>query len=168
MTTANKATLKALFQTGDVPVGQNYSDWIDSDVNLVETATQVMAGALSSPELMGALVSAGNINSTGTLTYNLLQYGTVSAAGSTQATGAALSYVLNFGAGVTDGQTTGFLLPANLKGRVQYIVNGGASANLWPCVGGQINALSSNAAFAMAANTPYMIIHTAASGYVVK
>lgn len=94
--------------------------------------------------------------------------GIISALGSTQAAAAPVIYQINNGAGVSDGQTTGFLLLANQTGRVQYLINGVASANLWPCVGGQINTLSSNAAFPMAASTPYIIIHTRASGYAVK
>lgn len=186
MTTYNKTTLKTFFETGDVPSGQNFADFIDSDVNLVETGTQSMAGALSTPELMTARVSATNGNFTGTMaiagiTSATTQYidnalvsaarfstGIVSALGTAQASGALLSYTINFGMGVVDGITTGFLLPANQKGRLQFLVNGGASANLWPCVGGQINALSSNAAFGMAANTLYTVVHTLASGYAVK
>lgn len=198
MTNYNKTSLKAFFETGDVPSGQNFSDFIDSYVNIVETAVQTMAGALSTTELQAARVSAGTGNFTGitsaatlytdthftgvlTVTgdvsansgtifasANRWSNGIVSAAGTAQATGAALVYTVNFGAGVADGATTGFLLSSNQAGRVQYITNGGASANLWPCVGGQINALSSNAAFGMAANTLYTIVHTKASGYAVK
>lgn len=209
MTTYNKATLKTFFETGDVPTGQNFSDFIDSYVNIVDTGLQAMAGPLSTTELSTARVSAGVGNftggisvagtlSAGTLALDnisvsslsvgfinatgniLVQTGTifasanrwsngiVSAAGTAQATGAPLIYTVNFGAGVTDGQTTGFLLPANEAGRVQYITNGGASANLWPPLGGQINTLASNAAFGMAASTLYTIVHTLASGYAVK
>lgn len=199
MTNYNKNSLKAFFETGDVPTGQNFSDFIDSYVNLVETGVQAMAGALSTTELQTARVSAevgnftgavtiagtlavsslsvGFINATGNI---LAQQGTifasanrwgagiVSAAGTAQATGSPLIYTVNFGAGVVDGQTTGFLLPANEQGRVQYLTNGGASANLWPPTGGAINVLASNAAFGMAANTLYTIVHTLASGYAVK
>lgn len=194
MTTFNKTSLKALFETGDVPTGSNFSDMIDSQVNIVETALQTMAGPLQATEFNAATVSAGIGNFTGTLTVagkmsaaglnltgdvsanasvifasaNRWGVGIVSAAGSTQATGAALLYTINIGMGVADGQTTGFLLPANSQGRVQYIINGAVSGNLWPCVGGQINALASNAAYGMAANTLYTIVHTLASGYAVK
>lgn len=213
MTTANKTTLIALFETGDVPNGTQYATMINSSVNLAETAEQQMVGALSTTELIAARVSAGNINITGTFsavncsmnsiaasaaifTQTSANYinvsslavtgdvsanssmihasaakwsvGIVSAAGTAQAAGAPLIYTINTGMGVADGATTGFLIPANQRGRVQYIINGGASANLWPPVGGQINALASNAAFAMAANIPYFIIHTLASGYAVK
>lgn len=94
--------------------------------------------------------------------------GIISALGTTQATAAPLTFEINRGAGVADGVTTGFLLLANQTGRVQYLFNSTASANLYPCTGGQINALSSNAAFGLTANTLYTIVHTLASGYAVK
>lgn len=177
MTNYNKTTLKTFFETGDVPSGQNFADLIDSNVNLVETGLQTMAGALSSTEFIASRVSAGSVNVTGNVSANTgtvfassnrWSVGIVSATGTAQATAAVLIYTVNNGAGVIDGQTTGFLLPSNQPGRIQYIVNGIASANLWPPVGGQINTLSSNAAFGMAASTPYTIIHTATSGYAVK
>lgn len=177
MTTYNKSTLKTFFQTGDVPSGQNFSDFIDSYVNIVETGLQSMAGPLSATELNSVLVSAGNGNFTGNLSAttgtvygsaNRWSSGIVSAAGTAQATAATLLYTVNIGSGVVDGTSTGFALPPNNAGRVQYITNGGASANLWPPVGGQINALSSNAAFGMAASTLYTVVHTLASGYAVK
>lgn len=209
MTNYSKASLKTFFETGDVPTGQNYADFIDSCVNVAETAIQSMAGTLSTTELVTPRVSAaagnftstvaiagitsvadiyvntirssamvtGLLNVTGDVSANngnvfastiRLSNGIISAAGTTQATGAALIYTVNIGAGINDGQTTGFLLPANKQGLIQYLYNGTVSANLWPCTGGQINALSSNAAFAMAASTLYTIIHTRASGYAVK
>lgn len=215
MTLYNKTSLKLFFETGDVPNGTNFADFIDSCVNMAETGVQQMLGAINPTEVITARISAGTgiftgnvtidgtlsannfsintinttsisagtVNSTGNITASAasiyasafrasdgvyLATGIISAAGSTQATGALLSLGINIGAGVVDGQTTGFLLPANRTGLIQYLINGGASANLWPCVGGQINALASNAAFAMAANTQYQILHVRASGYTVK
>ena len=92
----------------------------------------------------------------------------VSAAGVAQATAALLTSVINRGKGVADGATTGFLLPANKTGLTQVIINDAVSANLWPPTGGIINALAANGAFAMAANTPYIIYHITASAYAVK
>lgn len=208
MTTYNKTQLKTFFETGDVPTGTDYANLIDSCVNIVETASQTLAGPLNPTELVTARVSAGNVNVTGTMTiagqtsaeganfggavsvsgqvttngitctdvtanvvwasgarFSVL---TVNASGTTQATGAPLTATINIGAGMGDGNQTGFLLGANMVGRVQYLINGTVSGNLWPCVGGQINALSSNAAFGLTANTLYTIIHTRASGYAVK
>lgn len=201
MTTYNKATLKTFFETGDVPVGQDFANFIDSYVNIVETVPQSLAGPLSATELNSALVSAANGNFTTSLklppivsagivyadnvissahTTGLLfsdnittsamrfGFGVVSAAGTAQATATQLLYTINIGTGVVDGQTTGFRLQGNQQGRIQYFVNGAVSANLWPVTGGQINALASNAAYPLAANTPYTIIHTQSSGAAVK
>lgn len=219
MTTYNKTQLKTFFETGDVPTGTDYANLIDSCVNIVETASQTLAGPLNPTELVTARVSAGNANVTGTMTiagqtsaenvnvggglsvsgastlagasfsgtvsagalncadvsanvvwvsgarFSVL---TVNASGTTQATAAPLTATINIGAGMGDGSQTGFILGANQPGRLQYIINGTVSGNLWPCVGGQINALSSNAAFGLTANTLYTIIHTKASGYAVK
>lgn len=93
----------------------------------------------------------------------------VSAFGTTQATATTLTATTNRVQGVADGSTTGVLLQANRAGYVQYVINEtAASANLWPCVGGTINALAGNAAFGLAANTPYTVIHKTASAYAVK
>lgn len=67
MTNQSKSVLQALFQTGDTPNGSNYSDLIDSSVNLAETSAQTMIGAIISTEFIGPRVSATNVNVTGTL-----------------------------------------------------------------------------------------------------
>jgi len=212
MTTYNKQTLATFFETGDVPTGQDYQNLIDSQVNIVETSVQAMAGALSATEIIAPRVSATNINVTGTLTaltYSVVNgsfsgivsaaslnvtgdvsavtgtiyssanrvtggvYRTVtvvSAAGSTQATASPIgTNGIVRCKGIVDGQTTGFLLLANQTGNQQTIwVEENTSCNLYPCVGGQINALSSNAAFPMTGNTQYIVTHIKASGYSVK
>lgn len=65
MTTYNKTTLKTFFETGDVPQGSDFANFIDSYVNLVETAEQDMAGPLYTTKLITPRVSAGSINVTG-------------------------------------------------------------------------------------------------------
>ncbi len=67
MTNLNKASLQALFETGDIPTGPNYSDFIDSCVNLAETSAQSMSGPLNPTELITPRVSANNGVFTGTL-----------------------------------------------------------------------------------------------------
>jgi hypothetical protein len=94
--------------------------------------------------------------------------GIVSAAGSAQATAAVLTNVVNRGKGVVDGQTTGFMPLANRAGLVQYLFNEGASANLWPPVGGTINGLAANAAYSLAASSGFTIVHLTASAMMVK
>src|SRR5665213_237409 len=192
MTQQSKATLEALFQTGDVPSGQNYTDMIDSAINAVETGIQSIAGPISPTEVITPRVSASNANFTVMVSANALNVaadvsaatGTVyasamrspfhyhglplivSAAGTAQTTGTALTAEICRLQGATDGQTTGFRLLANQQGWVQYLANEcTVSANLWPPTGGHINGLASNAVFPMAANTPYIVIHSQASAY---
>lgn len=238
MTTYNKTTLKTFFQNGDVPTGTDYSNFIDSYVNIVETSEQDMAGALGTTELITPRVSATNVNVTGILSANTLSFtgtvsanqvniaanllmgaskvvvsgdsgnasfggvvsaaslnvtgdvsaatgtiyasamrstngfigsvGIVSAAGTAQATAASLTFVVNRGKGITDGQTTGFTPLTGRPGLVQYLFNEGPSANLWPPTGGTINGLAANAAFAIGASAMITIIHLTASAYGAK
>lgn len=217
MTQYNKSSLAAFFETGDVPSGTNYSDFIDSCINAVETTAQSMAGALVMPELVATRVSATNVNITGTFSANSVTFngtvsaanvhatnirgttvsanalnittnvsadgvyasaarvgglflgsGTVSAAGSTQAAATALTFSVNIGRGVADGETTGYGLLANRTGQVQYLFNNGASANLWPPTGGTINGLAANTAYSLGASAMVTIVHIGASAYAVK
>jgi hypothetical protein len=62
MTTYNKASLKTFFEQGDVPQGADYANFIDSCINIVETAAQTMAGALVTTKLITPLVSATTLN----------------------------------------------------------------------------------------------------------
>lgn len=81
MTTYNRTTLKAFFETGDVPTGQNYADLIDSCLNIVDTAQQSIAGPLNPTELVTPRVSASDVNVTGTLTVNILSIDAISVSG---------------------------------------------------------------------------------------
>lgn len=79
MTTYNKASLKTYFETNDVPAGSDYANLIDSQVNLVETAVQSMAGPLSTTELITPQVSATSINVTGKMSAQSICVETLSA-----------------------------------------------------------------------------------------
>lgn len=46
MARQNKSYLISRFETGDKPVGQDFSDWIQSGFNLEETGSQVASGSL--------------------------------------------------------------------------------------------------------------------------
>lgn len=94
--------------------------------------------------------------------------GIVSAAGTTQGAAAVLTNVINRGKGIVDGTTTGFTPLANRAGLVQYLLNEGPSANLWPPTGGFINGLAVNTPFALAASAAFTIFHITASSYGVK
>lgn len=127
-------------------------------------------------------INAGNIQVTGIVSADAVHCSAVrsdngvrftnnivSAAGTTQGTAALLTAPVCRVQGVTDGAATGVLLAANRGGVPSYVINQTAlSANLWPPVGGTINALGANAAFGMLANTLYTVIPIAASAYYVK
>ena len=57
-------TLKSFFQTGDVPTEGQYVDLIDSQLNVVETTAQTVAGAVT---FTSAITCSGNISSSGTI-----------------------------------------------------------------------------------------------------
>lgn len=194
MTTYSKSTLATFFQTGDVPTGTDYANLIDSCLNIVDTSAQSIASPFNPTELITPRVSATNINAVTSLTAATISvtndvsagatvyasamrasfnyHGApviISAAGTAQATGALLTAEICRLQGATDGSTTGFSLPANRTGWVQYLANEcTVSANLWPPTGGRINNLANNAVFAMAAGTPYIVMHSTASAYSVK
>lgn len=96
----------------------------------------------------------------------------ISAAGTTQATAALISSTVGIYRlqGVTDGQTTGFLLPppSTNIGIEQLVINEGISANLWPSVGCTINAAAANAVFPLLTKTPYYVTYSTVSAYWVK
>lgn len=234
--TANKASLQALFQTGDIPTGTDYSNFIDSCVNVAETSAQTVQSPLIITEVITPRVSATNVNVTGILSANVANIetlrlsavsaasvnavvarfgaggtftvsggitastdisannvtvhgnllattqgfrgepGVVSAAGTAQGTAASLIWAVNRCRGVTDGSATGFKIlvsgganTSNHLGLVQYVINEtAASANLWPPTDGVINALATNAAFPIAANTMYTVIQRTTSAFSVK
>jgi hypothetical protein len=152
-----------------------------------------MAGSLFTPELDATTVSASTVNAIGTITGASISItsdvsangtiyasamrstngfigstGIVSAAGTAQATAASLTFIVNRGKGITDGQTTGFTPLTGRPGLVQYLFNEGVSANLWPPTGGTINGQAVNTAFALAASAMVTIVHLTASAYGVK
>lgn len=130
------------------------------------------AGALSANSLtVTADISANTVYASAVRTGPVYRnVAVVSATGTTQATAAPLTLVgVALLKGIVDGTTTGFTLLANQTGLQQTIwVDENTSCNLFPCIGGQINALASNAAFGMAGKTQYIVTHIRASGYSVK
>lgn len=159
--------------TGLITVGNLSVAGVVSASSIISTLSVTGFGLISTG---GARVAtdvsadAGTVYASAIRTQNGVyeSVGIVSAAGTAQGTAAPLIYTINRGKGVSDGATTGFVIPANRTGLTQVIVNDAASANLWPPTGGQINALSANTPFAMAANIPYEIYHITSSAYAVK
>ena len=64
MANQNKTTLKTYFQQGDIPTEGQYVDLIDSQLNVVETTAQTVAGAVT---FTSAITCSGNISSSGTI-----------------------------------------------------------------------------------------------------
>jgi hypothetical protein len=145
--------------------------------SLINTTNLQVTGTVSA-----ALINTTNLQSTGTVSAVNVYSGfffvgnailnnnsIVSAAGTTQTTGAICPATMCRLRGAADGSATGYRLDTNKTGWTQQLINENAvSANLWPPVGGQINALAVNAAFPLAANTSYTVNHTQASAYWVK
>lgn len=133
-------------------------------------ATAAFSGIVSADAgLRVTIVSSDTIN-TGTIRMGAPTI--LSAAGTTQATGAVITATVGVYRlqGVTDGQTTGFLLPqptANIGIR-QLIINEGISANLWPNAGCAINGAAADAVFPLVTKTAYFVNYVTTSAYWVK
>lgn len=149
-----------------------------SDLTSGITADNVINGATVDNTPIGATTpSTGNFTVVSAQTVNTGIFRTstptiISAAGTAQAAGALISSTVGIYRlqGVTDGQTTGFLLPppaANI-GIEQVLINEGISANLWPSVGCTINGAAANAVFPLLTKTPYYLSYVTVSAYWVK
>lgn len=65
MTALDRASLKAIFETGDEPTGSEYGDLIDSFLSLNETTAQTIQGLVTFAGGVGfAAVSASSVNGT--------------------------------------------------------------------------------------------------------
>lgn len=156
-----------------------------STINATNNFTAVSATFTGDVTVSGTMFPAGGLNTTATLFTGGLQCNgdvsaanvhtsafsltsrVVSAAGSAQATATTINHSIIRCAGVSANQKTGFLL-AGVSGKIQYVYNDVASANLWPPTDGRINALATNAAFPMAASTLYTVVHLTTSAFAVK
>jgi len=108
-----------------------------TDTLVGRTTTDTLTNkTLTTPALNGATVNNNNA---------------VSAAGTTQGTGTALT--VDYNVVTTVAASSGVVLPAATAGRRIIIVNKGANAlSIYPASGGTIDALAANAAILIAAN----------------
>ena len=71
MATKDRSTLKGFFETGDVPNQQNYTDLIDSQLNLIDTSInpQIISTGISASFISSEthITASGNISSSGLL-----------------------------------------------------------------------------------------------------
>lgn len=93
----------------------------------------------------------------------------VSASGTTQGTAATVSAPTTLVTGVVNGAATGVILEGGKAGTIEYIINNTAvSGNIWPPTNGVINALATNAAYAMTGNSFNIVVHKTASTFAIK
>lgn len=161
-------------------ISANDQVFVNSNVNVSGSMTMTggLFAAAGNTSIGNSVITNGNLSVAGITSAALIysQPGMISAPVNIAASGTTLGTAnlltnarLTILTAVTDGTATGVGLLSNLAGLQQYIYNDtAASANLWPCAGGQINNLASGAAFGMTAKTQYTILHTKASGYAVK
>lgn len=119
MTIYDKTSLKTFFQTGDVPDGNDYANFIDSQVNIAETSAQSMAGPLITTEIITPRVSATNIIATGSLTVTgaTISAGRVNVTGDIQAaTGRVTASALT----VSDSATIGSIITSDVSANTVY------------------------------------------------
>lgn len=83
MTAQNRATLKALFEDGDIPTGSNYTDLIDSFVSIADTTAQTLSSKLTVETLeVQDTVTAATVHIESSMVANVEATASVSAAAS--------------------------------------------------------------------------------------
>lgn len=92
MTTYNKTSLKSFFETGDIPTGTDYSNLVDSCINVAETSAQSLLSSLTVNELITSRISATNANITSILSAGISYHdgiftGSIAASGPVSFTG---------------------------------------------------------------------------------
>lgn len=131
------------------PVGVAFSD-----PELV-AGTTITGATISGGSISGATsVSAGDITTTGGL---YLKSATVAAAGTNQATAAAVSDGFTL-VSAADG-TKGILLPAAVAGRTVILKNNAnAVLKVWPASGDAVNAIAADSNYVLAAYTSSLLV----------
>jgi hypothetical protein len=125
-----------------------------SDPELV-AGTTITGATISGGTVSGATsVSAGDITTTGGL---YLKSATVAAAGTNQATAAAVSDGFTL-VSAADG-TKGVLLPAAVAGRTVILKNNAnAVLKVWPASGDAVNAIAADSNYVLAAYTSSLLV----------
>lgn len=93
MAIKDRPTLKALFENGDKPQGQDFADHIDSMVALSDTTAQSMASKLEGPEFATSKVSAVDMTISGDVTYTGETTVAAVASGAVTVPASALGYI---------------------------------------------------------------------------
>ena len=92
MATQNKTTLKNYFSTGKIPTQGQYSDLIDSQLNLSETDTQTIKSPLSASNFNAShhITASGHISASGTGSFGAIsvkQFSNITSSGDLSASG---------------------------------------------------------------------------------
>lgn len=155
MTIQTKTVIIGNFQNGDVPTGQDFSNWIQSCVTLGESSAQNMLGSLGvAVEVNTPLVSAAIVTPASSFRP---AYTALSGAGTTQ--GSAVTIGRPYNRLTPTSADSGYILPGGYPGDMRWLRNAtGVSAYVYPPSGGTINGLAPNAAYVLPGSARMMIM----------
>ena len=133
------------------------------------TVTTAAQPNITSVGTLTSLTVSGNTTSGNIITNNYIIHSVatgISAAGSTQGTGTALSKEINIVSTVASG--AGVVLPTAVAGMMVTVTNtNGNTLLVYPASGGQINSLGTNAGFTQGTTTIQFIAPTTTQWYTV-
>jgi hypothetical protein len=153
---ANKSSLIALFENGDVPQGTDFQNLINSNLNLDETGTQTLAGSLS---------ATGGVSGTTLAASTRLSIGVQSLAGVGTVQGTAAQITSSYVVATNTVGNTAYLLPSVVGSVVIFRNSGANTALIFPPTGAQIDALGTNASLSVTSGNKTMIVCESATQY---
>jgi len=184
MTLRSVTYLKAVFETGDIPTGTDYSDIFDSFVSLHTSAEQTMQGGLTVTSvnatngridnlIVTTRVSSHDAGFSGAVSAVSVWVSTkiinsnkvnVSASGTTQGSATHLNNDVNYVFCTNTDRAV--VLPGPQPGRVQFIVNTATTALLiYPSSGAFFVGTADNASLSLAVNSTMIVPHVGVSAY---
>ena len=164
--TVSSATVAA---SANAVAGANVSGTVSSATTAGTVTTNAQPN-ITSVGTLTSLTSSGNIQGANLIStgYNFKSVGTgITAAGSSQGAGTALTAEMNIVSTVSSG-ANGVVLPTAIVGMTVTITNTTANSLLvYPASGGTINSLGTNTAFAQGTTTIQFIAPTTTQWYTV-
>ena len=164
--TVSSATVAA---SANAVAGANVSGTVSSATTAGTVTTNAQPN-ITSVGTLTSLTSSGNIQGANLIStgYNFKSVGTgITAAGSSQGAGTALTAEMNIVSTVSSG-ANGVVLPTAIAGMTVTITNTTANSLLvYPASGGTINSLGTNTAFAQGTTTIQFIAPTTTQWYTV-
>lgn len=166
MTILTKTQIIQLFEDGDVPSGQDFSNWIQSCITQAETSAQGFPG-----EFNASVVSAGAIRTPAQTVTTLTIAGrsqntlaTVSGNGTAQGSAAVLSNTISLLTPTSADQA--YALPGGYAGYTQMLRNKVAvTALVFPPSGGSINGAVANASYSLPGSARMMVVHEGSAAF---